>query len=124
MQRSIACLVACGGVATAPQDAAIDTGIPDSATIQDAARHSCKEDVSVTPAASFTRLFLESAGYSIAFDRCGNAYVTGSLAGSTDFGDAVRKSAGKDDAFLLKLDPQGHTVWSRSFGTSDDDTGF
>jgi hypothetical protein len=47
----------------------------------------------------------------------GVIYVGGQMSGSADFGDGVIKtSAGGDDAFLAKFDPDGNVVWSKLYG--------
>lgn len=49
----------------------------------------------------------------------GVIYVGGEMSGSADFGDGVIKtSAGGDDAFVVKLDPDGNVAWSKLFGDS------
>jgi hypothetical protein len=52
----------------------------------------------------------------VAFDNAGNIYITGSFMSSTDFGDGLIDPQGDSDVFLVKLDPMGNTLWSRSFG--------
>jgi hypothetical protein len=52
----------------------------------------------------------------VAVDASGNTYLTGKFTGIIDFGGGPLASEGGDDAFLLKLDPQGAHVWSRRFG--------
>jgi hypothetical protein len=51
-------------------------------------------------------------------DRNGNAMLGGVFEGSVDFGNGPLISAGAQDAFVVKLDPDGNTVWSRRFGDS------
>ncbi|WP_437937630.1 nucleotide-binding protein [Sorangium sp. So ce341] len=52
----------------------------------------------------------------VAVDPWGNVLVTGGFAGSVNFGGGPRRSAGDNDAFVLKLDPRGRHVWSRRLG--------
>ena len=58
----------------------------------------------------------ESAA-AVRVDHAGNAYVVGgtrgTLPGQTNIGDW--------DAFIVKFDPAGRTVWSHQFGTVDED---
>ncbi|KYF77084.1 hypothetical protein BE17_33175 [Sorangium cellulosum] len=56
--------------------------------------------------------------YDVATDAAGNLYVTGWFTGTFDFGAGPLVSAGYGDVFVLKLDPAGHAIWSRRFGTS------
>lgn len=53
-----------------------------------------------------------------ATDGEGNVYVTG----VTEAEFEGNRHAGAKDAFLVKLDPTGHTLWSRQFGTDGVDT--
>ncbi len=57
----------------------------------------------------------------IAVDTDGTAYVTGTTSGVNFPG--VTATAGGNDAFLLRLSPQGALVASRLFGGSGDDAG-
>lgn len=58
--------------------------------------------------------FQEANG--VAFDAKGNALVTGSFAGTLDAGGDLLESKDKKDAFVLKLDPAGNPLYSKSFG--------
>ncbi|WP_438036917.1 hypothetical protein [Sorangium sp. So ce204] len=58
------------------------------------------------------------AAYGVATDAAGNLYVTGAFVGTVDFGAGPLVSAGSADVFVLKLDPAGHAIWSRRFGSS------
>ncbi|WP_437923737.1 SBBP repeat-containing protein [Sorangium sp. So ce291] len=60
----------------------------------------------------------DQAAYDVATDAAGNLYVTGWFDGTVDFGAGPLVSAGNGDVFVLKLDPAGHAIWSRRFGTS------
>jgi hypothetical protein len=51
-----------------------------------------------------------------AADAAGNTVIAGCFQGSLDFGEGALMSAGSDDAFVVKLDASGNTVWSRRFG--------
>lgn len=54
-----------------------------------------------------------------AVDSEGNIALAGSFMGTASFGGAPLVSAGKDDAFLAKLDPDGNHQWSRRFGNAN-----
>ncbi|WP_437987335.1 hypothetical protein [Sorangium sp. So ce117] len=58
------------------------------------------------------------AAYGVATDAAGNLYVTGAFERTVDFGAGPLVSAGAVDVFVLKLDPAGHAIWSRRFGSS------
>ncbi|WP_437618013.1 hypothetical protein [Sorangium sp. So ce1151] len=60
----------------------------------------------------------DQAAYAVATDAAGNLYVTGWFEGTVDFGAGPLVSAGNGDVFVLKLDPAGHAIWSRRFGSS------
>jgi hypothetical protein len=64
-------------------------------------------------------------GLDVATDRNGNAYVIGTFRGAADFdtSDAVYEvtAEGIQDAFVLKVDPDGVSKWVRTFGGSPDD---
>jgi hypothetical protein len=64
----------------------------------------------------------EDVGFGIVADAAGNVVVTGWFTNAVDFGKGELKSANLNkDVFLLKLDPEGKTVWARSFGDKDHD---
>jgi WD40 repeat protein len=50
-------------------------------------------------------------------DAAGNIYFAGTTGGTL----AGQSSSGEDDAFVRKYDSAGNVVWTRQFGTSDDD---
>jgi hypothetical protein len=62
-------------------------------------------------------------GASIAMDSSGALFVTGSLAGSADFGGGAISSAGGTDIFVVKLDGAGNHVYSKRFGDDSDQFG-
>lgn len=66
-------------------------------------------------------------GNAIAVDPSGNIYSTGIYRGTVDFdpnaGTNTITSAGSDDIFIQKLDPQGNFQWAHSFGNFSSDIG-
>ncbi len=54
----------------------------------------------------------------IVTDGEGNCYLGGGAQGTVDFGDGPLNSGAQIDAFLVRLDAQGNTEWSRRFGTT------
>jgi hypothetical protein len=54
--------------------------------------------------------------FAVAVDSAGNVIAAGDLAGSADFGGGVLTSAGQNDIFVVKFDPQGGHIWSKRFG--------
>jgi hypothetical protein len=52
----------------------------------------------------------------VAVDHAGNVIVAGEFNGRMGVEAAVLRSAGGRDAFVLKLDPDGNLLWSRTFG--------
>jgi hypothetical protein len=80
------------------------------------------EDCDAAPAcgdALFSKGFGDPAtqrGTAVATDGDGNVIVVGAFDGKVDFGKDVHTSAGSEDIFVLKLAPDGSTLWSRRFG--------
>ncbi len=66
-------------------------------------------------------------GNDIAIDSADNIYVTGNFQGTADFdptSDAsYLYSNGQSDIYILKLDNQGHLMWVKSIGGTEDDFG-
>jgi len=55
----------------------------------------------------------------VATDSAGNIVVTGSFSGAVDFGKGALAAANSHaQLMLVKLDPAGHTLWSKQFGSS------
>ena len=65
---------------------------------------------------------------SIAVDGSGNVYITGYFQGIADFDPGADTSelisAGGQDVFVLKLDPEGNFAWARNMGGTGVDVGF
>ena len=53
---------------------------------------------------------------SVAVDSMGAIYVTGTMQGSVDFEGKLITSAGSDDAYLVRFEPDGTPAWARVFG--------
>jgi hypothetical protein len=58
----------------------------------------------------------------VTVDASGNVIVVGDFYGSVDFGGGTLNSAGSNDVFVAKFDPDGTHLWSKSFGDPDDDS--
>lgn len=60
-------------------------------------------------------------GYSIAVDRSGSVYTTGTFTGTTDFDPGVGTffltSIGYRDIFISKVDASGNFLWAKTLGT-------
>jgi hypothetical protein len=54
--------------------------------------------------------------YSVAVDASGNVIVTGTFAGTVDFGGGALTCAGNGDIFVAKFASDGAHLWSRRFG--------
>jgi hypothetical protein len=52
----------------------------------------------------------------VALDEDGNIYVVGRYTTSLEVGGEVTPNAAGNDAFIVKLDPDGGLVWTKSFG--------
>lgn len=63
----------------------------------------------------------EDIGASVATDPYGNVYAAGWFWRELVLGADKHKSAGKKDMFLLALKPNGDPLWSRTFGSKEDD---
>jgi hypothetical protein len=58
---------------------------------------------------------------SVAVDAMGNVIVGGSFGGTVDFGAGPHTAGvGHSSGFVLQLDPDGKTLWSKSFGVDND----
>ncbi len=62
---------------------------------------------------------------SVAFDDVENLVMTGSFAGTLDFGGQALQAEGKDDVFLAKFDSTGQPLWSKRYGAvNNQDAGW
>ena len=52
----------------------------------------------------------------VATDAAGNVIIVGDLWGAANFGGGVLTTAGAQDVFIAKLDPNGKHLWSKRFG--------
>jgi hypothetical protein len=52
----------------------------------------------------------------LAVDAAGDVFVVGKFRGTLDFGGGALVSVNDDDAFVVKLDKDGKTLFARSFG--------
>ncbi|HWM84877.1 MAG TPA: hypothetical protein VNO33_03540 [Kofleriaceae bacterium] len=62
-------------------------------------------------------------GRAVGFDEKGNLYVLVEFSRAVDFGGGPLESVGNRDLGLIKLDPTGRHLWSRSFGSNLDELG-
>lgn len=66
-------------------------------------------------------------GSGVACDSAGNAYATGFYRNTVDFdpgpGEDIHTSAGSNDAFLVKFDPDGNFVWAKTWGGTSEEWG-
>jgi hypothetical protein len=60
----------------------------------------------------------------VAADASGNIFVAGEFDGTIDLGGGALTSAGSDDIFAAKFDPDGNHLWSKRFGDADDESLF
>jgi len=62
--------------------------------------------------------------YGVAADPAGNILVTGSMAGTIDFGGGPLTSAGSSDVFLAKYSAGGAVLWTKHLGGPGPDVGY
>jgi hypothetical protein len=67
---------------------------------------------------------LSDYGRAIRVDDAGNVFLTGAFSGSMSFGGITLVSKGGLDAFLVKFDGDGTHVWSKSFGSASNESGY
>ncbi|HLU67050.1 MAG TPA: SBBP repeat-containing protein [Kofleriaceae bacterium] len=65
----------------------------------------------------------EDIGADITSDAFGNVYVTGWYWKTLRHGAEALTSAGKKDAFLIAMSPDGQPLWGKRFGGAEDDYG-
>ncbi|MCK6588800.1 MAG: hypothetical protein L6Q76_14590 [Polyangiaceae bacterium] len=61
----------------------------------------------------------EQTSVVVTIDGADAVLVTGSFEGRMEVGSSVLTSAGGNDAFVIKLDPDGGPIWSRRMGDAD-----
>lgn len=61
---------------------------------------------------------------SVVVDNTGNIYMTGYFVTSVNFGGTFLTSAGSQDIFVCKYNPNGALVWAKRFGSTDIDWGI
>jgi hypothetical protein len=66
----------------------------------------------------------DQTGYGIAVDSSGDIVLTGSFAGTVDFGGMPLISAGGQDIFVARFNAAGAHMWSRAFGDAADQSGY
>jgi hypothetical protein len=57
-------------------------------------------------------------GVQVGMDGAGNVLVTGMYQTGTDFGNGPLVTTSTNDVFVLKLDPSGTPLWSKTFGST------
>lgn len=65
----------------------------------------------------------DQIAYGVAVDAAGGIAVTGTFAGSLDFGGGAHTPTAGDDAFVAKLDASGGWVWSKTLSGSGNQQG-
>jgi len=63
-------------------------------------------------------------GQSIAVDKLGNLYVTGSFQNTMTVGGTTLTAHDFNDGFIMKLDNNGTPIWAGGFGGAGNDSGF
>jgi hypothetical protein len=75
--------------------------------------------------ATVSRSVDDDWAHAVAVDGGGNVLVAGRFNGTGDFGGVTLTSAGGQDAFVAKLDPNGQVLWARRWGAANnDEAGF
>lgn len=68
--------------------------------------------------------FFDDHGNAIASTEGGYTWVAGSIQGITSFGNNPVISNGGDDAFILKLNPEGNVQWVKNAGGTSEDMAY
>ena len=63
------------------------------------------------------------AADAVAIDKVGNIYITGVYRSKVMFGEQELTATGDSDIFLMKLNPAGEFLWTKSFGAIGQDFG-
>ena len=71
---------------------------------------------------STTNVFGNDEVKSISIDNSGNVLLTGVFEANADFGSDLLMSAGLQDSFLAKVDPNGNFMWTKHWGTAATDS--
>ena len=67
----------------------------------------------------------DQVGRGVAVDSAGAIYLVGYFAGEVDFGQGMHAAAGDEqDVFVVKLDADGETLWSRTYGDDSQQQAF
>jgi hypothetical protein len=66
----------------------------------------------------------DQSASAVTTDKAGNILITGTFAGTVNFGNGPLVGAGGSDVFVAKLDPSGKSLWSRRFGDIQAQQGF
>ena len=67
---------------------------------------------------------LVDEAFDIAVDAAGSFYVTGAFSDTAALGGGPVTSAGGKDVFLVKLDPSGNHLWTKTWGSPFDEGGI
>jgi hypothetical protein len=60
----------------------------------------------------------------VSVDSSGNVFVAGEFHATADFGSTTLTSAGGKDAFVTKLSASGNFLWTKRWGTMEDDQSY
>lgn len=62
------------------------------------------------------------SAFAVGIDSMGGIYVGGAMAGKVDFDGTVLTSAGTEDAFLARFEPDGKLAWAHNWGDTASQT--